>query len=347
MPILSVEDFIAKVHDANHLLIDARSEAEFERAHFPGAINIPLLNNEHRILVGTCFKKEGRDAAVRLGFELVGPLFSSFVKKVDESGKGKEVLVYCWRGGMRSGIMSWVLNMAGYKVDTLKGGYKSFRRFVLDQFMVERKFRVVGGHTGSGKTDLLVHMKNAGHQVIDLEGLACHRGSAFGALGMKPQPRNEYFENELALQLFHMNSEKEIWMEAESRSIGRIKIPDEFYYRFIASPLFEINLPRQERVERIKNDYSHFSDEELADCMRKIAKRLGGLALKEALKALEEKRTTDWISILLDYYDKTYSHSLESRTTNTRFEIEMNDRNDFENVMNKIIAVSKNIKSDS
>lgn len=346
MPVLPVQDFISKVHDSNHLLIDTRSEGEFERAHFPGAVNIPLLNNEHRILVGTCFKKEGRDAAVRLGFELVGPLFSSFVKKVDELGKGKEVLVYCWRGGMRSGIMSWVLNMAGYKVDTMKGGYKAFRRFVLDQFIVKRNFRVIGGHTGSGKTELLMLMKKEGYQVIDLEGLANHKGSAFGSLGMKPQPRNEYFENELALQLYNMNSDENIWMEAESRSIGRIKLPDEFYFQFIAAPLFEVNLSREERVERIKKEYSIFSNDELSDCMKKIAKRLGGLALKEALQALEEKRTSDWINILLDYYDKTYSHSLENRTTNTRFEIEMNDRNDFENVMNKVIALSKNIKSE-
>ena len=343
MSLLSVHDFISNVNDNNHLLIDARSEGEFEHAHFPGAINIPLLNNEHRILVGTCFKKEGRDAAVRLGFELVGPLFSSFVKKVDELGKGKEILVYCWRGGMRSGIISWVLNMVGYRTHTLKGGYKAFRRFVLDQFIVERKFRVVGGHTGSGKTDLLMLMKEAGHQVIDLEGLANHRGSAFGSLGMKPQPRNEYFENELALQLYHMKGDEVIWLEAESRSIGRIKLPDEFYFQFIAAPLFEVNLSREERVERIKKDYSHFTNEELSECMKKLSKRLGGLGLKEALKALEENRTGDWISILLDYYDKTYSHSLESRTTNTRFEIEMKDKNDFESVMNKVLSLSKNI----
>ncbi len=343
MSILPVEDFISKTYDSQYLLIDTRSESEFEHAHFPGAINIPLLNNEHRILVGTCYKKEGRDAAVRLGFELVGPLFSSFVKKVDELAKSKQVLVYCWRGGMRSGIMSWVLNMAGYHTDTMKGGYKAFRRFVLDQFIVPRKLAVIGGHTGTGKTDLLMLMQKSGHQVIDLEGLACHRGSAFGSLGMKEQPRNEQFENDLALQLYKMIDEQFIWVEAESRSIGRIKIPDQFYFQFIAAPLFEINLPVQERVERIKKDYAHFSNEELSGCMNKLEKRLGGLKLKEALTALEEKRTEDWISILLEYYDKNYSHSLDSRTTSTRFEVEMHDKNDFENVMKRIIDISKNI----
>ena len=135
MSLLSVHDFISNVNDNNHLLIDARSEGEFEHAHFPGAINIPLLNNEHRILVGTCFKKEGRDAAVRLGFELVGPLFSSFVKKVDELGKGKEILVYCWRGGMRSGIMSWVLN------SYIKGWLQSFPSFCVGSIYSRKKIQ--------------------------------------------------------------------------------------------------------------------------------------------------------------------------------------------------------------
>lgn len=343
MAFLPVADFISKTQDNDYLLIDTRSEAEYERAHFPGAINLPLLNNDHRILVGTCFKKEGRNAAVRLGFELVGPLFSSFVKKVDELAKGKKVLVYCWRGGMRSGIMSWILNMAGYQTDTMKGGYKAFRRFVLDQFAVQRNLAVIGGHTGTGKTELLLKMKKSGHQVIDLEGIANHRGSAFGALGMNAQPRNEQFENELALELYSMKTDDYIWLEAESRSIGKIKIPDHFYFQLIAAPLFEINLPLKERVERIKKDYAHFSNEELSACMVKIQKRLGGLRLKEALSALEEKRTNDWILILLEYYDKNYSHSLDSRTTNTRFEIPMHDRNDFEQVISRINEISKSL----
>lgn len=343
MPILPVEDFIDKARSRQYLVIDARSENEFNQAHFQGAVNIPLLNNEHRILVGTCFKKQGRDAAVRLGFQLVGPLFSSFVKKVDELSQGKEIIVYCWRGGMRSGIMSWVLSMAGYNVHTLKGGYKAFRRFVLDQFSIPKKFAVVGGHTGCGKTELLLMMEKSGYQIIDLEGLANHRGSAFGALGMKEQPRNEQFENDLALQLYSLDAEKTIWLEAESRSIGKNKIPDQFYFQLIAAPLFEIQLSLEDRVKRIEKDYAHFSNEELSACMIKLTKRLGGLRLKEALNALEEKRTSDWILILLEYYDKNYSHSLDSRTTNTRFDIKMNDHQDFENVMKQMITISQNI----
>lgn len=343
MPLIPIQDFLRKVISGDSLLIDARSEGEFDHAHIPGAINLPLLNNEHRILVGTCFKQKGRDEAVRLGFELVGPLFASFVRKVDQLAKGKTILVYCWRGGMRSGIMSWILSMAGYKVETLKGGYKGFRNFALEEFKVPRKYAVVGGHTGCGKTDLLKLLEEQNHAIVDLEGLANHRGSAFGHLGMKAQPTNEQFENELAVNLLRISYDKIIWLEAESRLIGRIKIPDEFFFQLTAAPLFEITLEEEERVKRIEKDYAHFSKEELSACIDRIQKRLGGLRHKECLQALEEGRTHDWISILLEYYDKQYSHSTDSRKTNNRFPIPMKDRNDLQGNLDKMVALAENV----
>ena len=342
MQILAVDEFLSQVISNKSLLIDARSESEFAHAHIPSAINVPLLNDEHRILIGTCFKKEGRDAAVRLGFKLVGPLFHTFVEKVDSLTKDKEVLVYCWRGGMRSGMMSWILNIAGYKVNILKGGYKGFRNNVLSEFKLKRNLGVIGGHTGVGKTELLLGLKSVNHQVVDLEGLANHRGSAFGHLGKKPQPSNEQFENNLALELKLTDPQKIIWVEAESRLIGKIKIPDDFFHQFDAAPIYEFILEKEERVKRIEKEYAHFPKEELIKSVDRIKQRLGGLRHQQCILALEENRTFDWISILLEYYDKLYSHSTDSRSSENRFVIHMKNGNDLADSINQLLQMTKN-----
>ncbi len=336
MAILSVDEFLSNIQSENYFLVDTRSESEFNHAHIQRAFNLPLLNDEHRKLVGTCFKKKGREAAVRLGFEIVGPLFASFVKTIDSVAANKKILVYCWRGGMRSGIMSWVLSMSGYQVDTMKGGYKAFRNSVLNEFIIPRKLAVIGGHTGCGKTDLLKLMKSQGLSIVDLEGLANHRGSAFGHLGMKAQTTNEQFENDLALELKRIPLEAIVYAEAESRSIGRIKIPDEFYFQLSAAPVFELSLNAADRIKRIAIDYGHFSKEELSASIDKILKRLGGLRHKQCIEALEADRTEEWIGILLDYYDSQYTHSLDSRTSIQRLVIEMKDQNDHQRNIEKI-----------
>ena len=162
MQILLVDEFIRKYEHERPLLIDARSESEYFHAHFPGAVNIPLLNNEHRHLVGTEYKKNGREAAVLLGFKLAGPLFHEFIEKANANSENKVAMVYCWRGGMRSSIMSWILSMAGFKVTLLKDGYKSFRNFILEQFNRTIQLIIIGGHTGCGKTDILKALRKMG-----------------------------------------------------------------------------------------------------------------------------------------------------------------------------------------
>jgi len=323
--ILPVENFLEKLISEKILLIDSRSEKEFEHAHIPGAVNIPLLNNDHRHLVGIEYKKNGREAAVEMGFELVGPLFHEKIKAVKNFSNRKEVMIYCWRGGMRSSIMAWVLSLSGYKTTMLKGGYKFFRGFVLQQFEKPWKIKILGGHTGCGKTEVLKELKKLGEQIIDLEGLANHKGSAFGSLGLPEQPSNEYFENLLAIELSQLNLEKEIWVEAESRSIGRIKIPDEFFFQLDQAPLYEIIASRKFRCNRINEEYCKFPKDELAECTNKIAKRLGGLKLKEAINALNENRYEEWLNILLDYYDKTYMHSLNERKSIERRKLHVDD----------------------
>ena len=340
---LPVEEFLNQLQNDGKLLIDVRSENEYLHAHIPGAVNIPLLNNEHRILVGTCYKQKGREAAVRLGFELVGPLFHSFIAKVDELQKGRELLVYCWRGGMRSGIMSWLLSMSGYQVNTLKGGYKFFRRYVFESLAQPKRVVILGGHTGTGKTKFLKLLKDAGEQVVDLEGLANHRGSAFGQIGLPPQPMNEHFENLLALEWRNVLADRPVWIEAESRSIGRIKIPDVFYPMFMSAPVVELDVSIEKRIDNILADYGKFDKAELANCTRKIEKRLGNQRMKECLHLLEENRMEEWVELLLIYYDKQYAHSLAERKSLSRVKIVAGSADKDEHVVAQLIHAGQKI----
>ena len=341
--LIHIEKFLDKFEEEKLLLLDARSEGEFDHAHIPGAINVPLLNNEHRHLVGIEYKKKGREAAVALGFELVGPLFHEFIKKANEKTDKKEVMIYCWRGGMRSSIMAWVLSMAGYQVSLLKGGYKSFRGLILSQFKIEKEIVILGGHTGSGKTDILKAMRKNGEQVIDLEEIANHRGSAFGQLGFPPQPTNEFYENILGCLWRKIDSNRRVWLEAESHSIGRVKIPDDIFTQLKAAPLMEVSCSREFRKDRILAEYGEFPKIDLAACTSKLRKRLGQLRLTESLIALEQDRLGDWLEVLLDYYDKTYSHSLKERNSSQRLSVVVNDNENIESIAKRLVNESNKL----
>jgi len=329
-------------------VIDVRSEGEYEHAHIPGAKNLSLLNNEERAKVGTCFKQKGREEAILLGFDLVGNKFSNYIRTAKEIikhpsqpspqgralpthnlldgkrdgnsppvGELEGVVLYCWRGGLRSNIMAWVLETGGMKVFVLEGGYKTFRHWALDEFEKEREILILGGKTGSGKTDILKEMKSCNEQVIDLEALAHHRGSAFGALGQLPQPSTEQFENLVALELNETDKTKALWLENESSKIGTVKIPDALFNKMRKAKVFEIEMSLEQRTENILRDYATFPKEKLAECTKKIEKKLGNKNMKDALRFLDEDDFTNWIKILLDYYDKTYSFSKSQRTEGT------------------------------
>ncbi|MBL7924407.1 MAG: tRNA 2-selenouridine(34) synthase MnmH [Bacteroidia bacterium] len=310
---LPIDEFLGQVQRNDAVVFDTRSEKEFEKAHLPGAISLPLLNNEHRHLIGTVYKQEGREAAVLKGFELVGPLFHTLIMKAIEHAEGRAVFLYCWRGGMRSNIMAWLLRMAGLKVTLLEGGYKSYRHWVLRQFDKPFRFLILGGKTGSGKTELLKMIRFSGEQVIDLEQLASHKGSAFGLLGMPPQPSQEQFENLLAMELYKMKEAEWIWLENESRGIGRVVIPNPVFDRMRAAPVLEVDVDRAERFQRILKEYCVFPKELLAENTCRIERRLGGQHLKAALRFLEEDNLDGWLDIVLNYYDKTYAFSNEQR----------------------------------
>lgn len=310
--LITVDDFLT-LTSSGLPVIDARSPAEFEQGCFPGSLNMPLLNNEERAVVGTTYKQKGRNVAVLTGFDLVGGKFAGYIRTAEEKVPSREVIIYCWRGGMRSGILSWLLEQAGFKVQVLRGGYKSFRRWALKKLEEPRKVWVLGGMTGSGKTEALHHLRENGEQVLDLEGIARHKGSAFGALGQDKQPTNEQFENSMALQWASFDPSKPVWIENESRDIGKNKIPDPVYHLIRNSPLVEWSIPAEIRLKRILKEYAVFPVEELAACTRKIAKRLGGLRLAQSLEHLQNGHFSEWAKMMLEYYDKTYAYGLSER----------------------------------
>lgn len=223
-------------------LLDTRTPAEFEKGHIPGAFNLPLFSNEERALVGTTYKQKGREEAVLLGFDLTGNKWSGFISKALEISPGKKVAVHCWRGGMRSGAMAWALDFYGFDVTVIEGGYKSYRHWVLDWFEREYPLIVLGGMTGSHKTEILKEIGKKGEQIIDLEGLASHKGSSFGRMEKQTQPSQEQFENNLAEEIRHLNPNQKIWVEDESNSIGKIRIPLTFWKQMQSTAVIEIQI---------------------------------------------------------------------------------------------------------
>ena len=288
-----------------------RSPAEFQHARIPGAVNLPLFSDEERKEVGTCYKQVGKQEAIHLGVSIVGPKLSHFLELANIY-KQYPFRVYCWRGGMRSGFMSWFLQFTGIPCMTLEGGYKVFRRYVNSILDQPYHFQVLGGFTGSGKTERLLELADAGNQVIDLEALANHRGSAFGYLG--PQPSNEQFENELAMRLSSFDSEKPIWVEDESRLIGTCVIPNSIYNNMQLAPFSILEVPLEQRLHRIVSMYGTKDIDALIASVEKIQKRLGSQRAIAAISLLKQEKFYDAFEIVLEYYDKTYAFSIASRT---------------------------------
>ena len=308
---INIESFL-KFAD-QYPVIDVRSPGEFNHAQIPGAYSLPLFTDEERKIVGTNYKQQSREAAIKIGLDFFGVKMKKMVEEA-ESLNRKTVLVHCWRGGMRSGAVAWLLDMYGFKVYTLAGGYKAFRNWVLKQFDKEYSLKILGGYTGSGKTIVLRELKQRGHPVIDLENLANHKGSAFGAIGEKPQPSQEMFENLLATELFKKTSAAaDTWLEDESQRIGRVIIPNSFWEKMRNSPVFFLDIPFEQRLTYLVNTYGNFEKEKLVESIGRIQKRLGGLETKTAINFLAENNTRECFSILLKYYDKLYNKGLHNR----------------------------------
>ncbi|MFM7764064.1 MAG: tRNA 2-selenouridine(34) synthase MnmH [Sphingomonadales bacterium] len=292
-----------------YVLIDVRSEAEFERGHIPGAVNIPLLRNEERVQVGTTYKQKGREAAVALGFELLGPRFHLLYESFKSAGDNP--LFYCWRGGLRSQISATLLAWGGQYVSLIYGGYKSYRHTVQQALSRPRKMLLLGGMTGVGKTEILNILAQKGLPVLDLEGVASHKGSALGGLGMPNQPSVEMYENLLHNAVSAIHDDQILILESESRKIGTCVMPQVFWQNMLQSPVIEIEVPNQQRLERLEREYAQFDPEVLAEKTEKLRKRLGGLQCQQAKAAILEGRKTEWVQIMMGYYDKSYRYFMD------------------------------------
>lgn len=290
-------------------LLDVRSPVEFAQGHIPGAISFPLFSDDERARVGTLFKQQGEQEALLEGLRIVGPKMAGMVEHALYLAPEKKIRVHCWRGGMRSNSVAWLLRTAGFTVEVLAGGYKAYRQKVHLDFHGPFRFVMLSGKTGSGKTEVLQALRTIGEQVVDLEQLASHRGSAFGALGMQVQPSIEHFENELHRTLLSFDSSRCIWVEDESRKIGTVVLHESLWAQMQRAPCIVIDAPDNERIDRLVRDYGQFPTEQLEAALLKIAKRLGGQNYKAAQEALHEQSLHIVAEISLKYYDKTYAYS--------------------------------------
>ncbi len=306
-------------------LVDVRTPAEFEQGHIPDAYNLPLFSNEERVVVGTTYKQIGREEAILLGFDLTGPKWSGFIKRALEIAPEKKIGVHCWRGGMRSGAMAWALNLYGFDVYLIEGGYKSFRRWVLNQFEKAYHLWMMGGMTGSGKTKLLHALKDKGEQVIDLEDLAQHQGSSYGTMNKMVQPTQEQFENNFADQLRSLDPQRRIWVEDESLTIGKIFIPNPFWQQMKDAILINIQVGLEQRINALVLEYGELDKDFLVECTERIHKRLGPLQTKQAVSAIRENRMADFVRLVLVYYDKTYTTGLAKRKPEKLFTFDVMD----------------------
>lgn len=335
--ILPVSDFL-KLR-ALLPVVDVRSEGEFETGHVPLAINIPLLNNAERVEVGTDYKQKGQAEAIRTGFRLVGPRLIEIVDSANHVAQNNELIVHCWRGGMRSANFCQFVGMAGVKTHQLKGGYKSYRNLALQSFKTPFKFVVLAGSTGSGKTEMLHALAEAGEQIIDLENLANHKGSVFGGLMQSPQPTTEQFQNNLFETILKLDSTKRVWIEDESIAVGKIFLPGDFWKTMGTSPVVELQVDKDVRIDRLVNEYGSADKQLFLEAMKGITKRLGGQHFKAAKEMLFENDMPAVMDILLTYYDKAYRNGLDKKLNRTKAAFTWNgaDKND---LINKLIAFS-------
>lgn len=348
MPIqkITIEEFLELAK--HHPVLDVRSPGEYTHAHIPAAYSLPLFSDEERKQVGTAYKQQSREAAIKIGLDFFGVKMKAMVEETEkiignwQRAIDKEytvknekplpivncLLVHCWRGGMRSAGVAWLLDLYGFKVYTLVGGYKAYRKWVLAQFEKDYNFTIIGGYTGSGKTLLLHELLKQNKTVIDLEALANHKGSAFGALGEKGQPKQEMFENLLAEELSVVrcslpeendspttNGQRStaIYIEDESQRIGNLQIPMPLWHTMRKAPVCFLDIPFEKRLKYITEEYGKYEKEKLLEAITRIQKRLGGLETKNAIRLLQEDKLKACFRILLTYYDKWYSKGLHNR----------------------------------
>ena len=349
---ISIIDFL--IASRQYPILDVRSPAEYHHAHIPGAISLPLFSDEERKVVGTAYKQEGKEKAVKLGLSYFSPKMVNMIEKVEEIAglkpfnnnevNKKTVMVHCWRGGMRSAGVAWLLGLYGFKVMALKGGYKMFRRWAVSRMEMTYPFRIIGGYTGTGKTRILKRLREMGEETIDLEALACHKGSAFGKLGEPAQPSQEMFENRLAMALDAASIGKNIWIEDESRRIGDLNIPPVLFHTLQSMPISFIDVSFDQRLQCIMDGYGSFAGEDLISAVMRIKKKLGPNDTSAVVSDMSKGAIKNAFTVLLKYYDREYAKNMNRMTeTNSRSVVKaiMSSSDTFEIAKHLLSSINK------
>jgi tRNA 2-selenouridine synthase len=335
---LNITEFLHK--SCSLPIIDVRSPAEFEHGHIPDAVNLPLFTNEERSIVGTLYLQKGSSEAMMKGLELIGPKMKEFATLAIGIAPGGEALLHCWRGGMRSNSMAWLLNTLGIKTRTLEGGYKSYRRYARDFFKKSLNLLVIGGMTGSGKTAVLEAIESKKKQVINLERIAMHKGSVFGGIGLSPQLTTEQFENDLFSCMMLLNPREVVYIEDESIAIGRVFIPRPFYEQMSSARFINLTVPLNRRVQLLVETYAGGDPESLISGVKQIEKRLGIENTATVIDYINTGIMEKAVELVLRYYDKVYTRSMGLHKSKETIEIVVNNENAFE-IANKIIALGR------
>ncbi len=315
MRMITANDAVARLSQFD-TVIDARSESEYAEDRLPGAVNWPTLNDAERALIGTEYKQVSAFDARKRGAVLAARNIAAHIEReAQHRPQGWKPLVYCWRGGQRSGSLGTVLGAIGFTVQVLEGGYREFRRVVLDELQTlpaGLQFHVLGGRTGSAKSRLLQALAAEGAQVLDLEGLAAHRGSVLGPLPGQPQPSQKGFETAVWQALRGFSADRPVFAESESRTIGRVRLPEPLLERLRASPCTEVQMPVSARVAFLLEDYAHFLGDPESFCERLDVLRpvQGNVVIDDWQSQARAGRWAEVVEeLLLRHYDPVYDRS--------------------------------------
>ncbi len=337
--VMSYEEIERTSSKKDYVLIDLRSEGEYKEATIPGAINIAILNNKERELVGRAYKKDSVEKAKLLGLEFVGNKLAEMYKEISSlDQEGKSLVFFCSRGGFRSSSLVALLNSIGTEVIKLEDGYKGYRRYILERFpsMMEKiKFVVLYGNTGTGKTEILKKIRREGRDVLDLEAAANHRGSILGGVGLGEQTSQKMFES-ILYHTIRDRSDDIIFTEGESRRIGRVAIPEYIYDKIRSGIHIDIHSPLDYRIETILGDYVDGTDDELIEAISGMEKRLGKKKIQEYIEAIKGSNYKMVIKeLMINYYDPLYEK-------NTRNFVKRFDNKDHAETAGKIITWTDN-----
>ncbi|PZD73497.1 tRNA 2-selenouridine synthase [Acaryochloris thomasi RCC1774] len=310
-------------------IIDVRSQAEFAQDHIPGAINLPVLNDDQRAQVGTVYKQESPFKARKLGAALVSENIAIHLQQYfADKPKDYQPLIYCWRGGQRSGSMALVLTQIGWRVTLLKGGYKTYRAWVRSQLETlpeQFEYRILAGLTGSAKTLIL---QNLSAQALDLEGLANHRGSLLGVLFDSPQPTQKGFESRLLAALQKLDPSQPVWLEAESNKIGQVYLPQALWKKMQVSTGVELKVGTCDRVNHLLAEYPQWIEnpEQLKQKLDRLISRHGKAQVQHWATLINTQQWSAFVqSMLEDHYDPAYSRSFQQQYPQVNQTYELSD----------------------